>query len=563
MSSTQPRRVQWAAGVVAVATSVSAVACSSDKPDTSATTGPAAATTATPTTADPTTTSSSPPTTEQPTTSAPTASTRPPSTGPPGEASYARAPCPNPIVQGAPQIDLGPEFECGYLTVPENRSRPDGRTVRIAVARIQATAPNPKLDPILYLAGGPGGTGLASAVQSVAAGWNADREVIFIDQRGTLKAEPLLSCPEIDAFLGDAVYEAATDPATRAQSGAATRECYNRFTAEGYDLGSFDTDENAADVADLRVAVGIDEWNLYGVSYGTDLALQTVRDHPDGIRSLVLDSLVPPQDNLMNGFWPNAAEGYRALFDACAAEPACSSAFPDVESEFTSLVTSLTEQPRSVEVTDPATGQPTTVVIDGYTLANLVVVASLVPGSIAKLPAMIHDLATGSGTQAAEAVLGGRPPSGLTGYGLALGVFCSEQVPFTSPEQSFTDATAVLPGFPDAVLSLLPQAPYIFSDCAEWTVAAAADQVHEPARTDIPVLLLAGTLDAITPPSWADKAASTLPNAHVVRIPGSGHDVMIWSPECAVTVMHNFLNQPTNFDDSCVASLTVPPFTTM
>ena len=524
MSLIQPRRVQWAAGVLAVVTSLVAVACGSDEPD--------------------------------------SAATSPPSTGAAGTASYETAPCPNPIVPGVPQIDLGPEFECGYLTAPENRSRPDGRTIRIAVARIKTTAPNPNPDPILYLAGGPGGTGLAAAVQRIAAGWNADREVIFIDQRGTLKAEPLLSCTEIDAFVSDAVYVAATDPATREQSGAATRECYNRLAAEGYDLGTYDTDENAADVADLRVALGIEEWNLYGVSYGTDLALQTVRDHPEGIRSLVLDSLVPPQDNLMKGFWPNAAEGYRALFDACAAEPACASAFPDVESEFTSLVTSLAEQPRSIEVTDPTTGQPTTVVIDGYTLANLLVVASLVPGSIAKLPAMIHDLATGSGTLAAEAVLGNRPPSGLTGYGLALGVFCSEQVPFTSAAQALSDAKAVLPGFPDAVLSLLPQAPYIFSDCAEWIVPKAADRVHEPARTDIPVLLLAGSLDAITPPSWADVAASTLPNAHIVRIPGAGHDVMIWSPECAVTVMHNFLNQPTGFDDSCVAGLTVPPFTT-
>lgn len=264
----------------------------------------------------------------------------------------------------------------------------------------------------------------------------------------------------------------------------------------------------------------------------------------------------------MNGFWPNAAEGYRALFDACAAEAACASAFPNVETEFTTLVTSLTEQPRSVEVTDPTTGQPVTVVIDGYALANLVVVASLVPGSIAKVPAMIHDLAAGSGAQAAEAVLGNRPPSGFTGYGLALGVFCSEHVPFTSAEQSFSEAKAVLPGFPDAVLSLLPQATYMFSDCVEWNVPKADDRVHEPARTDIPVLLLAGSLDAITPPSWADLAASTLPNARVVRIPGAGHGVMIWSPECAVTVMHNFLNQPTGFDDSCVAGLTVPPFTT-
>ncbi len=544
--------------VVAVATALGAAACANDSADT------APATTAATTdvsTAAAATTSASASTSATPTSGGPPTTTSP-TTELPGEPGYETAPCPNPIVAGVPQIDLGPDFECGYLTVPENRSNRDGRTIRIAVARVQATDPNPKPDPIVYLAGGPGGTGLASAVQRVAASWNVDREVIFIDQRGTLKADPLLSCPEIDTFSADAVYEAATDPATRTQSGAATRECYNRFLAAGYDLGAYDTAENAADVADLRIALGIDEWNLYGVSYGTDLALQTARDHPEGIRSLILDSVVPPQTNLANGFWPNAAQGYEALFDACAAEAACASAFPDVEAEFMSLVTSLAEQPRSVAVTDPTTEQPVTVVIDGYTFANLVVVASLIPGSIAKIPAMIHDLATGQGTLAAEAVLAGRPPSGIVGYGLALGVFCSEQVPFTSAELALSEAKSVLPNFPDAVLSLLPQAPYMFSDCVEWNIPKADDRVHEPARTDIPVLLLAGSLDAITPPSWAELAASTLPNGRLVTIPGAGHDVMIWSPDCAVPLMQSFLNQPTSPDDSCIADLTVPPFVT-
>jgi pimeloyl-ACP methyl ester carboxylesterase len=109
---------------------------------------------------------------------------------------------------------------------------------------------------------------------------------------------------------------------------AAVRACHARLVGDGNDLASFDTSENASDIADLRTALGIREWNVYGVSYGNDLALQLLRDHPDGIRSLTVDSVVAPQINLIERFWPIAAEGLTALFDACAAEPTCARASP-------------------------------------------------------------------------------------------------------------------------------------------------------------------------------------------------------------------------------------------
>lgn len=344
--------------------------------------------------------------------------------------TYVVAPCPSPNVAGIPQLELGPQFECGFMTVPENRARPTGKTVRVAVARIWSVKA-PAGPPILSLAGGPGGTGVATAVLRAQDGWNADRDVIFIDQRGTLHADPLLACPEVDAFVAQAVRFVASDPATLGRGEAATRACRDRLASEGHDLAAFDTTENAADIAGLRVAMGIDQWHVYGVSYGTDLALQLLRDHPAGIRSLVLDSLVPPDVNLVEGFWPNAARGYRALFEGCAADAACSAAYPNAESEFVGLVQQLDTTPRRVTVTHPATGQPIEVVIDGYTLANLVVVASLTPGSTAAVPSQVHDLAIGDGSEAALALLANRPPPGLTGHGLTYGVFCREQAAFT------------------------------------------------------------------------------------------------------------------------------------
>ena len=203
---------------------------------------------------------------------------------------YLPAACPNPIMAGLPQLDLGADFECGYLTVPENRSAQDGRTIRLAVAAARATAPARLPDAIVYLTGGPGNSALASAAGLVEAGWNAERDLVVLEQRGTLKSEPLLACPELDTYLDGAVGSPPTSSDVAAQEAEALQACRDRIAAEGWDLAAYNTTENAADVADLRVALGIEEWNVYGVSYGTYVALELLRNQPEGIRAVVLDS---------------------------------------------------------------------------------------------------------------------------------------------------------------------------------------------------------------------------------------------------------------------------------
>ncbi|RZL80970.1 MAG: alpha/beta hydrolase [Rhodococcus sp. (in: high G+C Gram-positive bacteria)] len=305
----------------------------------------------------------------------------------------------------------------------------------------------------------------------------------------------------------------------------------------GSDLGAYDTAENAADVADLRVALGLDEWNVYGVSYGSDLALTVLRDHPDGVRSVVLDSVVPTQSNIIGEFWPNAAEGYRALFDACAAQPACAGAYPGLADEFTATVNRLAAAPLTVDL---PSGR---VVIDGYTLANLVIQMSLAAGTLAGLPALIHAIAGGEGDPAATALAGTITPPGLIGYGLSYGVFCAEDTAFTDREQVRADAKAALPQFPDSVLSLVPQAARIFDDCDVWDVPAADAGVHDITTSDVPTLLRTGSLDAVTPPSRARAAAETLSRSDVLVFPGLGHDVL-QSSQCAPAVTVGFLENP-------------------
>jgi pimeloyl-ACP methyl ester carboxylesterase len=499
-----------------------------------------------------------------PTGTAPTAPTaaRPSASLTQSAATFAPAPCPMPNVSGIPQLDLGPDFSCGYLTVPENRSRAHGPTIRIAVARIKATSPTPEPDPVVWLTGGPGGTAIATANLTVAKGINADREIIFVDQRGTLHAEPALSCPEIDAVQREALGLAIADPATAQKSDAATRTCRERLAGQGIDLAAYDTAQNAADIADLRVALGIEQWNVRGVSYGTDLALQLLREHPQGIRSVVLDSLVPPQLNLVEALWPNAALGYEALFTACAAQVACAAAFPDLREEFTATVRRLDEQPLTVEVPDPAGGPNIRVVLDGYKLASLLNVLALNPGSLAGAPAMLHAISAGEGTPAARALVETLSPPGLNGYGLQFGVVCREEAGFTDREKVRAEARRALPDFPERVLGLLPQVPRLLDDCAIWNVGRASPSVEQPTHSDVPVLLLNGTLDGVTPPDWAHAAATGLTNSEVVLIPGAGHDVIQWS-DCGLRVMLDFLQRPAGRSRAaCVDQLTVPPFAT-
>jgi len=484
---------------------------------------------------------------------------------PAGRASYATAPCPTPNLPGVPA--LGPEFSCGYLSVPENRANPDGRTIKIAVARLKAVAAQPKPDPVVWLTGGPGGSGLLDAI-SVAKfkpAINTDRDVIFVDQRGTGRSDPLLSCPEIDAFTQQAVTLVATEPQTTRLGAEATRACRTRLAGMGYDLSAYDTTENAADIADLRTALGVQEWNVYGVSYGTDLALQLLRDHPQGIRSVIVDSVVAPDVNVLTGLWGNAADQYTAMFTACAAQPACHAAYPDLRAEFTSTVERLNRQPLTVTVPGEAGAPATTVVFDGYQLANLVVVSSMPPWALTSVPTMVHALAAGNGVPAAKTILAGQSPPNFVGWGLFYGVMCREQVPFSDPQKVQAAAKAALPDFPDEVLSLLPQEEFvarIFADCAAWDVGRADPQVTAQTRSDVPTLLMSGSFDGATAPRWADAAATGLSRSRSLLFPGLGHAVLFQS-ECARATLISFFNQPSGgYDTSCVDALTVPPFTT-
>jgi pimeloyl-ACP methyl ester carboxylesterase len=478
------------------------------------------------------------------------------------KASYAAAPCPVPNFPGVPQAELGSKYSCGYLTVPENRLNPKGRMIRILVARIKAASNTPRPDPIVFLAGGPGGAGTLSAAGVVAGGMNADRDVNFVNQRGTLHSDPHLSCPEMDEFSSRAITLAFQDPSTADLDAAAVAACKNRLAPTGVDFAAYSTRENAADIADLREKLGIDQWNVYGVSYGTDLAQQLLRDRRTGIRSVVLDSVVPTSLNIVDHWWEAPASGLAAIFRACAAQPACAAAYPALPGVFINTVNKLSQTPIEVTTTGPK-NDTTKVTIDGFKLVPLVLDWSADPTKVADIPRMIFALAKGDGTLAAAGIAATVPSPeqrGLLGAGLALGAYCQEMANWTTPDQALSAAQAAMPGLPDSVLRITPTGSWIFRECGAWGLGRSDTADILPVHTDIPTLILSGEFDSSTAPRWVAEVTPGLSKSVTLHFPGVGHGVLPNSA-CAQSIMTAFVDNPgSDLDESCIPNSPVPTF---
>jgi pimeloyl-ACP methyl ester carboxylesterase len=237
---------------------------------------------------------------------------------------------------------------------------------------------HPAPDPVVHLSGGPGASALTAAPYLftwVISPYLANRDIVFFDQRGTGASQPALNCPV--AINPDVV---SLDPQLL--------ECRDRLIQEGVNLAGYTSAESAADVDDLRRALGYAQWNLWGVSYGTRLTLAVMRDFPDGIRSVILDSTIPPQINaIVEG--PAKVDGVlTTLFTGCAADRACNAAYPELRRVLYQLVAQLNRQPAPLVIN--VAGESQDITLNGNRLLVLVVQALSDTERIPALPQAIY-----------------------------------------------------------------------------------------------------------------------------------------------------------------------------
>jgi pimeloyl-ACP methyl ester carboxylesterase len=452
-------------------------------------------------------------------------------------------------------------IDCGTLIVPENRSQPDGPQVRLAVAIIRSASPTPAAEPLVYLSGGPGGSALYGLDRWIELGYTSQHDMILFDQRGTGYSEPSLNCIEIE----DWTYKDLGRPEWFLRN--QTLRCSKRLRKEGVDMSAYNSAASAADLNDLRRALGYEKLNLLGISYGTRLALTTMRDYPQAVRSVVLDSTYPPNADALTEDAPNTNRAFDQLFAGCAENPACNENFPLLKDRFYELVNNLDEQPLELPVINYETGRPFEIEVYGDDMLGVLFLSLYDTEAIPILPIVISQAADGdyfllSQLFAAAFAQGSHASiySNADGFseGMYYSVQCREEMPFADYKTVLASA-ADYPELENYVVSGYELERVM---CNFWGAGEPDAIENQPVQSDIPTLVLAGQYDPITPPAWGKLAAESLSNSYFYEFPGYGHGVSVVDG-CSTDITQAFFADPASPPDTgCLANIGAPDFLT-
>ncbi len=449
---------------------------------------------------------------------------------------------------------------CGWVTAPmyPDGSRPG--TVELPIIRVLATTDSPAPEPLMVLLGGPGQN--MSAVLPLFGDeipiWRdllERQDVILFDQRGMGKSTPTLACPFERAVSESGATEGNT------AIGFAIMRCAADLQVEGTDLAAFTTRNNAADIDAIRIAMGDEQVDLYGISYGSKLALSAIRDYPDSIHASIIASPLPLEANPFLDQTIGFNSALTKVWDACAADAQCSADNPDPAGAFVAAVDRLQQSPMRIPVTLPGSSYPTELSVDAFQFLQIVYLGVFVGPVVPVLPYLVTSVAAGDDT-----LLQGLAPLLLMTGQLSLGAlftyFCQDEVPF-SPKPD-TDRALAQADLADPLVG-----PYwidlggqTYTVCRTWKLKPADTIEAEAVSSDEPLLILTGTFDPITPPENGELVAATFPNGQLVEFAAQGHDPASNDPECANPIITSFLDDPTaQVDAGCAADPVefVPP----
>jgi pimeloyl-ACP methyl ester carboxylesterase len=452
----------------------------------------------------------------------------------------------------------GPDVECGYLIVPENRKDPNGKNIKLGVMIIHSTNPNPAQDPLVLTQGGPGGSGI-----EVFAEWvspeseqgqtlRADRDLIVLEQRGTQYSLPFLFCDEIFDLTIKTLDDDLTDDEEERMSKEALEACKQRLEKDDVDLSAYNSVENAADVADLVQALNLDKINFYGVSYGTQLGQHVMKEHPEILRSVILDGVVSLEINPnQNSPWAES-RSFRNLFAACEENPGCNEHYPNLEQVYFDTIDALNQNPVMLPMTDLNSGAEHDVLLDGDKFSELTFQLLYVSEAIPLLPKLIYDVSKGVYDQ----VVYFYPLFTFTSTdadGMYFSVMCAEDFDYTPEDLNMKDTYAEL------AANEMEESELMLNLCKLWYVPELGPSADEPVISDIPTLLFSGDFDPVTPPPYADKVAETLSVHYKYIFPSNGHGAFFNDP-CATSIASQFLNNPQKSPDAtCLEEKPVAP----
>jgi len=449
-------------------------------------------------------------------------------------------PCEVPTANG----DQKETVRCGFYEVFEDRAAKSGRKIKLKIVIYPATGTDRAADPLFYIPGGPGSSATEDApyVARELAQVRIRRDLVFLDQRGTGGSNGLdckLFDPSslqsyLDFFfpLGD------------------VRKCRKQLEARA-NLKLYTTSIAMDDLDEVRAALGYQQINISGSSYGTRASLTYVKRYPDRARAIVLQGVSPTNQFMPRDFPGHTERAIDGVIDECLSDVACRAAFPNLKAEVKAVLARLLKGPVEVDVKHPETGQTTRMKLSRDLAAEAVRYMLYQSGAASRLPLFIHTAAKNNFVPLAEAAVFYRQQIVASGSnGMYLSVTCAEDLPWIKKGEGERNGINTFLG--DYRLRQQRAA------CELWPRAELVRDYSEPTRAKVPALILTGQWDPVTPPAYGDIAARHLPNSLHIVVPSGGHGFGgLEGLDCIQKLVAEFVNQGSTkgLDTSCVKSI--------
>ena len=443
------------------------------------------------------------------------------------------------------------EAQCGTLEVPEDPASPDGRRIALNIAWLPANDGNSAgtEDPVFFIAGGPGqaATEHAAAVKRSLAEVLKQRDILMVDQRGTGQSNPL-DCLDQS---GQPMELDATDAPTVEQIAAFAGECAAGLAGRA-DPRFYTTTDAVRDLDAVRTALGAERVNLVGVSYGTRVAQQYAATHPDHTRTVVLDG-VAPNGLVVGGEFARTLEDALALQSTrCHELPVCGKRYPtDMREQLRTVMERLEAAPVEVDYRDPRTGELLHDTVTADAVGGLAFMFSYVPQTASLLPLVIDEAAKGRYAPLMSLVqMSSKQMEGQMTRGMQWSVLCAEDAP-----RYRADAASA-----DTIIGS-DMAQLFFAACKAWPRGEVPAGFHQPFASELPVLLLSGELDPVTPPRYGEQVVENLPNGRHLELEGQAHNVS--AVGCMPKLLGQFIESANaeSLDTGCLDALSyIPPF---
>lgn len=431
--------------------------------------------------------------------------------------------------------------KCGTVEVYENRATKTGRKISLNVVVYPATGNKREPDPLFYFAGGPGSAATEDA-PDFAAGFakiREHRDLVFVDQRGTGLSNPLncnlYNVADPQTYLG---YFFPLEE---------VRKCRAELETKA-DLKLYTTTIAMDDIDDVRAALGYERINLFGGSYGTRAALTFLKRYPHRVRTAMLQGVAPP-DQYMPADFPVVMErALQGVIAECAADEACNKAFPNLKEETKVVLAQLVKGPIEVEVQKPNSRERVKVKISRDLAAEAIRYMLYGPMAASRVPLTLHLAAKGNYVPVAQAALWYRTNLvGSGSNGMYLSITCAEDLPWIKPGEGERLAAGTFLG--DYRLRQQREA------CALWPRAEVEPDYATPVKSDVPVLIMTGEWDPVTPPAHGDRVSKGLPNSVHIVVPHGAHGLNgLEGMDCIDNLMTKFVasGDAKSLDTSCV-----------